>query len=450
MTNTSLKATEKDNVGAIEPEDEDVIKTDEEIIAWLATLSPIKYDRERGEQAKALGILKNTLDTLVDKSRVKIKRENFAPDNSMFVDIEPWYEPINPALLLDDIANTIQRFIVLNIDQAQAATLWVSACWFVDVINCAPLCLINAPERACGKTQLLTVMAKLAPRPIQASSITPSVLFRVIEAFQPTLFIDEIETVLKENEELRGLINAGHTRDSATVLRSVPKGDDWEPVAFNVWGMKAIAGINAMKLAETVTSRSIVFELRRKKPDEKVERLRYAEPNLFSSLAAKLARFAADFREKIRDVRPDLPEALGDREQDNWEPLLQVATAAGGHWLNTALNVAIRMSDAMQAPMSSANEMLADIQEIFEAKQVIKISTSDLIRALCEDEEKSWATYNRGRELSPRQLSSKLKGYGVASKDLRFPHNVVKKGYEVSQFNDAFTRYLILPPENSL
>jgi putative DNA primase/helicase len=90
------------------------------------------------------------------------------------------------------------------------------------------------------------------------------------------LFIDEVETMLKDNEDLRGLINAGHTCDSAKVWRSVAKGDDFEPKCFSVWGMKAVAGINAIKLAETVTSRSIVFELRRKRAEENVTRLRHA------------------------------------------------------------------------------------------------------------------------------------------------------------------------------
>jgi putative DNA primase/helicase len=295
------------------------------------------------------------------------------------------------------------------------------------------------------KTQLLTVLAKLAPRTAQASGISPSVLFRMVEAYQPTLFIDEIETVLKDNEELRGLINAGHTRDSAFVWRSVAKGDDFEPKRFNVWGMKAIAGINAIQLAETVTSRSIVFELRRKRADEKVQRIRQAEAGLFETLARKLARFTEDYVSQIKEAKPVLPDALGDREQDNWEPLLQVATVAGEHWFDTAISAALKLSGAVQAPMSSANELLEDIQEIFDLRKTVRISTSDLISALCEDTEKSWATYNRGKPLSPRQLSTKLKDYGIASKDLRFGYDGVKKGYEAEQFDDAFSRYLTAP-----
>ena len=421
--------------------DESVLpQTDDEVIAWLAALGKIEYDRVRKDQAKTLNIQIKTLDALV-----KAERESLNQDNSPFLDIEPCNEPINPAQLLDDITSTIQRFIVLDKHQAQVATLWICACWFIDVIDCAPIALINAPERACGKTQLLTVLARLAPRTAQASGISPSVLFRMIEAYQPTLFIDEIETVLKDNEELRGLINAGHTRDSAYVWRSVAKGDDFEPKRFTVWGMKAIAGINAIKLAETVTSRAIVFELRRKTPEENVERLRRAEAGLFEALSSKLARFAEDYRQQVRDARPALPDALGDREQDNFEPLLQIASVAGGHWLDTALKTALRLSCSAQTPMSSANELLADIQEIFDIKSVIKITTAELIQALCDDPEKSWATYNRGKPLAPRQLSTKLRDYGIASKTIRINPYETAKGFERDQFNDAFARYLTDP-----
>ncbi|WP_304909581.1 DUF3631 domain-containing protein [Methylotenera sp.] len=413
-------------------------QTDDEVIAWLATLKMIDYDRARVEQAKVLKVRPATLDSMV-----KAERESLNQDDSPFADIEPWHEPINPAQLLDEITSTIQRFIVLDKHQAQTAALWVGACWFVDVISFAPFALINAPERACGKTQLLTLMGRLAPRTLQASGISPAALYRTIEKYQPTLFIDEIETVLKDNEPLRGIFNAGYSRDSSIIVRCV--GDDLEPKPFNIWGMKAIAGINAIKLAETVTSRSIVFELRRKTASESVERLRRAEAGLFEALASKLARFADDYSQQVKEARPHLPDDLGDREQDNWEPLLQIAHVASGHWPDTALNAALRLSGATQTPVSSANELLSDIQEVFESKQVIKITTTELINALCEDTEKSWATYNRGKQLSPRQLSNKLKDYGITSKTIRINGYETAKGFECEQFNDAFARYLTDP-----
>lgn len=412
-----------------------------EAIARLAKLDRLEYDRVRQDEANTLGLSRVSE---LDKS-VKQARNQSTKDNSPFANIEPCSEPVNPAILLDEISKTIKRFIVLDKHQADIAALWIGGCWFVDVIHTVPIALINAPEKGCGKTQLLTLLSKLAPRAIQLSGISPSVLFRMIEKYQPTLFIDEIETVLKDNEDLRGLLNAGHTRDSAFVWRSVAAGDDFEPKRFPVWGMKAIAGINAIKLAETVTSRSIVFELRRKKPDEKVDRLRFAESHLFERLAAQLARFAKDYSSQIRQTRPVLPDELGDRDQDNIEPLLQIAYVAGDHWPDTATQAALKISQASQGSQSTATELLGDIQEIFETKRTSKISTADLIETLVSDDEKSWLTHNRGKQLTPRQLASKLRDYGIYSKTIRLGYETAK-GYELEQFTDVFERYLAQHP----
>lgn len=68
--------------------------------------------------------------------------------------------------------------------------------------------------------------------------------------------------------------------------------------------------------------------------------------------------------------------------------------------------------------------------------------------ALCDDAEKSWATYNRGKPLSPRQLSNKLKDYGISSKTIRTSSYETAKGFEFEQFKDVFTRYLAEPPNS--
>jgi hypothetical protein len=54
------------------------------------------------------------------------------------------------------------------------------------------------------------------------------------------LLIDEVDTFLHDNNDLKGLINAGHTRNSAFVIRIV--GENNEPKRFKVFGAKALAG----------------------------------------------------------------------------------------------------------------------------------------------------------------------------------------------------------------
>jgi putative DNA primase/helicase len=422
---------------------------DDSTVAMLAALSPMQYDRVRKSEAKRLKVQLATLDMLV-----KSKREQTREEDGPFPEVVPWPELVDLAALLKELALTVRRFIVCDDETIAAVALWIVAAWFVDDLNICPVLLINAPEKACGKTILLTLIGKLVPRPAQLSGISPSVLFRTIEKYQPTLLIDEIETVLtKEAEDLRGLLNAGHTRDSAYVWRSVVVGDDFEPKRFNVFGFKAIAGINADRLAETITSRSIIAALRRRLSHEKVERLRHAEPGLFETLSAKLARWRDDNSCALRDARPALPDELSDRDQDNWEPLLAIADLAGGRWPGCARRVACHLCGNGESSQSTGAELLADIRAIFEAHPEHadslgqqRIWSVDLLGYLCDDEERPWATWNRGKPLNASQLAKLLKPYGIASRDIKARGNENRKGYRLEQFREAFQRYLSQHP----
>jgi putative DNA primase/helicase len=246
---------------------------------------------------------------------------------------------------------------------------------------------------------------------------------------------------MRDNEELRGLLNCGHERDSAYIIRTV--GENFTPTRFNVWGAKALAGIG--HLADTIMDRSVTLELRRKLPHESVDRLRHAEPDLFAELSEKLARFAEDYQDAVRHARPEIPASLNDRAQDNWEPLLAIADVAGGEWPKLARQAAFKLSGVDSPTMTVGTELLSDIQEIFDTKGQDRISTADLITALCSDDEKTWATYNRGKQISPRQVARKLGEYGISSQTIRIGHSTAK-GFLREWFDEAFSRYLAPPP----
>jgi len=410
--------------------------TSEETLKRLAALPTLDYLRAKKESASALGITEAGLDKLINETR-KATAKPTSTDNGMFPMPEPWPSPVQAEALLNQLTATIKRFMVCPDETADAAALWVVMTWFIDVIQVAPLAVITAPEKRCGKSQLLFILGRLVNRPLTASNITPAALFRSIELWSPTLLIDEADAFMKDNEELRGLINAGHARDSAYIIRCV--GDDHEPKRFNVWGAKALSGIG--HLPETIMDRAIVLALRRKTDSEKVERLRHAEPDLFSKLVSQLARFADDNRTALRQARPELPNALNDRAQDNWESLLAIAQLAGPAWFGRATAAALKLSGSNEESLSIGVELLADIKEIFELKRCDKIRSADLIEALCEDDEKPWLTYNKGKPIAFRQVSKRLKDYGIQSKGIRLG-NQTPKGFELWQFTDAFTRYI--------
>lgn len=405
-------------------------------ISRLAAMPPVDYDRIRKSEADRLGLRVGTLDDEVAKARHE--KQEAKGKTAMFPEIRPWPDAVDGAELLDEINATIYRHIICQPETAIAATLWIAFTWLIDHVQVAPLAVITAPEKRCGKSQLLDVIGRLSRRPLVASNISAAATFRVIEAHSPTLLIDEADSFFKENEELRGVINSGHTRQSAYVIRTV--GDDHEPCQFSTWGAKAISGIG--HFSETLMDRAIILELRRKLPGEEVQRLRHVDPDHFERLASRLARFAEDAGATIGMARPELPEALNDRAQDNWEPLLAIADHVGEDWPELARQAALKISGTEKDPVSMSAELLADIRDVFDSKGMDRITTTELIDSLIENEESPWATYNRGNPINARQLGKRLKEYGIASKDLKIGPGNVRKGFNREQFEDAFKRYL--------
>src|SRR5262249_49620384 len=178
-----------------------------------------------------------------------------------------------------------------------AIALWIIATWFEPAAQVASILNVASPVMRCGKSTVLSLIGKLAKRSLSASSISPAAVYRTIEKHTPTLIVDEADAFFGDNEELRGVINAGHMRDTAFVIRTV--GDDHEPKQFSTWGFKAIAGIG--KRAATIEDRAITIPLERKLASDKVARLRHANAGLFETLSRKLCRFARDNMAHIKE-----------------------------------------------------------------------------------------------------------------------------------------------------
>ena len=223
----------------------------------LALLPPLEYELARKAEAKKLGIDRlAVLDAEVRQARGE-SEESIIGQTLTFPDIEPWAESVNGADLLTDIAALCGRFLQLPKSADTVVALWVVLTYVTEAFDVLPLLFITAPEKGCGKTTVLDLVERICARPLSASNITGAALFRTVELAHPTLLLDEADTFLIENEEMRGIINSGHTRSAAFVIRVV--GDDYEPRRFSTWCAKAIAGIG--RLPGTTEDRSLIVTM---------------------------------------------------------------------------------------------------------------------------------------------------------------------------------------------
>ena len=76
-----------------------------------------------------------------------------ASNTAPFPEVKPYPTAIEPAMVLDELAAIILRYVVMDKEQADAAALWIVMTWVIDVLQVAPIAITTAPEKACGKSQ---------------------------------------------------------------------------------------------------------------------------------------------------------------------------------------------------------------------------------------------------------------------------------------------------------
>jgi putative DNA primase/helicase len=410
---------------------------DDAEIARLAKLSPLQYERERETAAKRLGISRvSILDRLVKA----MHGNRVAAGQGRPLELpapKPWSEPVNGAALLAEVAAAIRWHVVIDAAEVVAVALWVVAVHVFDAWIIFPRLFITAPEKQCGKTTLLDVPSRFVPKPLVASSITAASLFRVIEAARPTLLLDEADTYARDNEDLRGVLNAGHRSDGA-VIRTV--GDDHEPRQFSAWAPVALAAIG--RLPGTIEDRSIRTGLRRRRPDETVRALRLDRTGELEDLARQAARWAADHTRELAVFDPEMPEGIVNRAADNWRPLLAVAELAGDVWPERPRRAAVELSSEGDDQSSIRVALLADIRAAFAAEAVDRLASDRLAAYLGKLDDRPWPDYRAGNPISKSQIARLLKPLGVSSGTIRLSNGSTPKGYYLTAFRDAFARYL--------
>ncbi len=354
---------------------------------------------------------------------------------------EPWPEPVHGADLLNELVRCIGRYVVMGSAEADAVAIWALATHTFMSFFIFPRLLVTSPEKRCGKSTLLDAVERLVPRALSASNISASALFRVIEAARPTMILDEADTFVRDNEELRGVVNAGHKRNGMVIRVAGGNDKDFEPRQYSVYAPIVLAAIG--RLPTTIEDRSVMVRMKRRRPDEKVESLRLDRPNGLDELARKAARWVADHADAIRDADPVVPNSIFNRTADNWRPLLTVADIAGGEWPERARRAATRLGGESDDD-SRRVQLLGDIRAAFRARNnPDKLSSDDLTADLIAIEDGPWAEWNKGRPLTKHQLARLLKPVEILSGTKRLEGGLTAKGYELRAFDDAFARYLL-------
>jgi hypothetical protein len=289
------------------------------------------------------------------------------------------------------------------------------------------------------------VVTETVRNPLITVNASAAAIFRSIDDEDPpTLLVDEADALFgtvkaaEKNEEVRGLINAGHQRNRPTLRVTGP---EHKPTAFPTFAMAALAGIG--DLPDTVMDRSVVIRMRRRAAGEKVAAFRTTRDTpALHAIRDRLSAWLKPLYKRALAMEPPMP--VEDRAADTWEPLVVIADLAGGEWpalARTACRVMTDYEAGQDEEGGLRTRLLVGIRRAFAAENdPAVLGTMRLLEHLNADREAPWAEYG-ANGLTPRGLQELLKPYGISSANRRFPGGTQVKGFARNQFLDTWARY---------
>ena len=378
----------------------------------LAKLDRAEYEVARKPAAKRLGWRTSVLDREVEKLRPKETKAE-EDDVAVIENLDTWADAVDGASLAEEVRDTLRAHVVFAAPgDADLATLWALGSYLMGEWRLWPRLLITSPTKQCGKSTLLEVLEAVTHRGLILSNAKPAGVFRAIEAWTPTLLLDEADTWMKQDEELAGILNSGHTRRTARVIRVQDVGGELKPTLFSTWCPMVIAGIGGQR--DTLMSRSIIIGLRRKLPDETVARLPMDLHERSLRLRRQSLRWANDNAIRIGASVTEPPDCGNDRRRDNFTPLWRIAEALGEPWpgrIAAAYAVQSLGEDDDDEPAQVL--ILRDVLSIFDQKDAVRLAPTDIIGELSLMEDRPWADWKNGRPITVHGLARLLKAFKV-------------------------------------
>jgi hypothetical protein len=345
--------------------------------------------------------------------------------------------------LLERLEQHFQRHAVLSPGLPLVLALWSLATYMFESFDCFPYLAVTSPTKRCGKTRVAELLEFVCANPLRTVGITPAALFRTIEKKKPTLLIDEAEALRGRDERataLREILNAGYRKGQKVIRCEGGNGNSYKTREFETFCPKVLVLIG--DLSETLADRCLPVQMKRR-TSERLERFRFARVKVETGPLrveakqwAKKNRLAVERWYQANDVT-----CVEDREAELWLPLFAVCTLAAPERLSELESIARQLSGTKAAsePADFGTKLLVDLRAIFGTDRE---TTANLLSRLNGLSESPWPNWSNGRGLDGRFLSRLLRPFGIQPRNIRLGETVAK-GYEKSDFEDAWSRYLL-------
>lgn len=326
----------------------------------------------------------------------------------------------DPVRVFDKVYSAADDFIHFPKQEAAgnlaALSLWILFTYTFDAWQAVPYLYFGGPAGS-GKSRCFDVLGRSVFRPLLSSNMSAPTLYRSLHDKGGTLILDEAEQLRRSADpgisDLNSVLLAGYRRGGqASRLEKV--GDTFRPVAFEVFGPKALACITGLPAA--LASRCICFTMFRApvsstKPKRRIDE----DPERWQSLRDDLYSLSLAYGPTWLELakQDDVCPEMSGRNRELWQPLFALASwieACGATGL-----VGLLREHALGAIESAKEETIPDHDEILLRRLTEMVAnqecptSKEVLQSAVEEEPQGFNKW------TARAVANHLRRYGVTT-----------------------------------
>ena len=257
-----------------------------------------------------------------------------------------------------------------------ACTLWAGHCHARDaakslVFMSSPRLLFSSAEPGSGKSHAMKLTSRICPDPVIYTEPSEPAMAHSIGEHQ-TIGLEEVDVFFgtgNRKAAVRAIINDGYTPDGQWAR--VRNGQTHRICTF---GPMMMAGLDKVEsgtsgVMSATLSRCIRIRMRRAPEDYRPPRWDRQAMVAARLISERLTAWGQQELDQLATWIPELPEGVGNREAELWEPLIAVADIAGGPWPEMARDAAEELIATGGMPPEDEEKaaMLDDIMASWDA-----------------------------------------------------------------------------------
>jgi putative DNA primase/helicase len=326
------------------------------------------------------------------------------------------------------IAAFLRRFVFLKDDSIYyLIAAWVLCTYMTEIFDYVPYLFFYSPERQCGKSLILEILAALAHNSSGVLiSPTEPILFRT--ASHHTQILDEVDR-WRNHESLRGVLNAGFQKTGIVQRLKKNDGGGFEQEQFSVFAPRALGGIGLSILDETTRDRTFVVEMVRQSKKERRDRFRLRRHK--GEIAAVRQAIHEWLTQPVRDAiaaryDQEFPylEDFSDRTIDIAEPLAAITDVADKGVLPLVLDAIPKLRREQREPNQRHRVLARLIMKTKAAGGLLIGNASELLEVMEDGAVDA--------EFTGHEVSEALRHYGFQTKSIRVDGEAPRYRYSLT------------------